>query len=162
MSNQKKVLSSGLIITAAVFLSIALLSMAWATLLHGTASAEAIVTGSVSVPSPVPTAPPPMGTVTATQTNTPGVPSPVPTAPAPPCAISFSDVQPTDWFYVPVQWIVCNHIASGYADGTFRPGANATRGQIAKMVVLASQWPLVNPAQPRFSDVPTDHPFYTI
>jgi hypothetical protein len=46
----------------------------------------------------------------------------------------FSDVPATQTFY---QWIETAYhrgIISGYADGTFQPGNNATRGQIAKIV----------------------------
>jgi hypothetical protein len=50
---------------------------------------------------------------------------------------------------------------NGYADGTFRPYNNTTRGQVSKIVALAEGWPLLNPAQPSFNDVPTTHTFYT-
>jgi hypothetical protein len=59
-----------------------------------------------------------------------------------------------------VLYLVGHGVISGYADGTFRPAANTTRGQLAKIVVLAEQWPLVTPAQAHFSDVPPDSPFY--
>ena len=50
---------------------------------------------------------------------------------------------------------------SGYADGTFRPAANVTRAQLAKMIVQARGYPLVTPATPAFSDVPVDHWAYS-
>ena len=50
---------------------------------------------------------------------------------------------------------------SGYADGTFRPMNGASRGQLCKIVVLAEGWSVLYPPMPRFSDVPTDHPFYS-
>ena len=50
---------------------------------------------------------------------------------------------------------------SGYSDGTFRPFNNTTRGQVAKIVVLAEGWTLLNPQEPTFTDVPTVHTFYT-
>jgi S-layer homology domain/Kelch motif len=73
----------------------------------------------------------------------------------------FWDVAPSDYYYTPVLYLVAHGVISGYADGTFRPGANTTRGQLAKIVVLAEQWPRVTPAAPHFSDVPPGSPFYT-
>ena len=42
----------------------------------------------------------------------------------------------------------------------FKPGNNVTRGQIAKIVVLAQGWTLLDPATPTFLDVGHDNPFY--
>jgi ribosomal protein L30/L7E len=47
----------------------------------------------------------------------------------------------------------------GYDDGTFRPGNNATRGQITKILVLAEGWTQVCSTQD-FSDVPPGSTFY--
>jgi hypothetical protein len=77
-----------------------------------------------------------------------------------PCVINFSDVHTTDYFYDPVHWLFCRGAISGYADGTFRPFANTTRGQLSKIVALAMGWDLVNPTYPTFNDVPNTHPFY--
>jgi hypothetical protein len=77
-----------------------------------------------------------------------------------PCAISFSDVQPADYFYAPVQYLYCHGAISGYADNTFRPYNNTTRGQLAKIVALAEGWPLYTPLAPTFRDVPPTDPFY--
>jgi nitrogen fixation protein len=96
-------------------------------------------------------------TVTATPATT-RTSTPVPTAT--PCAINFSDVLPTDYFYVPVRYLFCAGAISGYSDGTFRPYANTTRGQLTKIVVLAEGWTLYTPPTPTFSDVPTTHTFY--
>jgi subtilisin family serine protease len=74
---------------------------------------------------------------------------------------NFSDVSSTDWFYQYVEYVSLRGIANGYADGTFRPYANATRGQIAKMVVLGMNLPIVTPATPTFSDVPAGSAFYS-
>ena len=52
-------------------------------------------------------------------------------------------------------------IINGYAEHTFRPSGLITRGQLAKMLVLAKGWDLLNPTQPHFTDVPRDAPFYT-
>lgn len=77
------------------------------------------------------------------------------------CAFSFSDVQSTDYFYEGLRYLYCGGAVSGYSDNTFRPGSNATRGQVSKMVVLAEGWPLLNPAQPSFSDVPGGSVYFT-
>ena len=62
--------------------------------------------------------------------------------------VVFSDVPSGSTFYDYINWITCHGIASGYADGTFRPNNNATRGQISKMVSLAYQWRLDPPPAP--------------
>jgi hypothetical protein len=54
-----------------------------------------------------------------------------------PPAPSFSDVPPGSTFYPYVETAVCHGMINGYSDGTFRPGANATRGQISKIVYFA-------------------------
>jgi ribosomal protein L30/L7E len=51
------------------------------------------------------------------------------------------------------------YIISGYADGTFRPGNDVTRGQLSKIVSNAAGFNEPVSGQ-RFSDVPPDHPFY--
>jgi hypothetical protein len=47
---------------------------------------------------------------------------------------TFSDVAPESPFYAYIERMVSRGIISGYGDGTFRPNANATRGQTAKIV----------------------------
>jgi hypothetical protein len=91
-------------------------------------------------------------TGTPTVTSTP--------APPTPCTISFADVQPADYFYNAVFYLYCHQVISGYSDGTFRPYNNTTRGQLAKIVVLAQGWPLYTPPAPTFVDVPASDPFY--
>jgi hypothetical protein len=77
-----------------------------------------------------------------------------------PAQPTFSDVPATHTFYLYIETAVHNGIISGYADGTFRPENNVTRGQLAKIVVEAADWPLLNPPTPQFSDVPRNHAFY--
>jgi hypothetical protein len=77
-----------------------------------------------------------------------------------PPAPTFSDVPPADPFYQYIETAYARGIISGYADGTFRPYAYVTRGQLCKIVVLAEEWPLWSPPVPTFSDVPLDDPFY--
>jgi hypothetical protein len=85
-----------------------------------------------------------------------GTPTPSPT----PCPLTFTDVHPADYFYVPVRHLYCAGVISGYADNTFRPYNNTTRGQLCKIVALAEGWYLSTSTTPTFTDVPPTHPFY--
>ena len=99
-------------------------------------------------------------------TNTPGTTgtatptSTTPTATPTPCAITFTDVYPTDYFYDAVQYLYCHGAISGYSDNTFRPYNNVTRGQLCKIVVLAEGWDIVCPPTGTFVDVLPTSPFY--
>jgi hypothetical protein len=88
--------------------------------------------------------------------------------------VTFADVPPASPFYPYVQSAATYNIISGYACGGvnepcdaqrhpyFRPNANITRSQIAKMVTLAKRWAGVRPATATFADVPPTHPFYVM
>ena len=54
---------------------------------------------------------------------------------------TFSDVAAGNVFYRFIETAVCHSIISGYSDGTFRPTANAFRGQIVKIVYLSNTNP---------------------
>jgi hypothetical protein len=56
---------------------------------------------------------------------------------SPPATPTFSDLPKTDPFYPFVEDLVARGLISGFADGTFRPFNNVTRGQAAKLVALA-------------------------
>jgi ribosomal protein L30/L7E len=47
---------------------------------------------------------------------------------------TFTDVAPDSPFYPYIERMVGRDVIGGYADGTFRPNNNATRGQVAKIV----------------------------
>jgi len=116
-----------------------------------TATAPAATTTPV-----VPTLTPVLPTLTpGGATNTPGVA----TATATPCTITFTDVPPDHTFYEAIRCLACRGVMSGYADGTFRPGNDATRGQISKMVSNAAGYN-DPPGAPMFEDVPPTHTFY--
>jgi hypothetical protein len=66
----------------------------------------------------------------------------------------------SDYFYEGVFNLFCRGAISGYPDNAFRPGNNTTRGQLAKIEVLAKGWELLDPAVPSFSDVLSDNAFY--
>jgi hypothetical protein len=97
---------------------------------------------------------------TPTPTRTPCPSCPTPTATTTPCPMTFGDVSSADWFYEFVNCLFCRGAISGYADGTFRPGNNTTRGQLAKIVVLAFNLPINTKNGPHFTDVPLGNPFY--
>ncbi len=100
-------------------------------------------------PSPTPTSVPPSPTLTATSEAT-----------TTPCAIAFSDVQADHTFYPFIRCLACRGIISGYSDGTFQPGNNITRGQIAKMVSNAAAFS-EDPNPQIFEDVDPLNTFYT-
>jgi hypothetical protein len=103
-------------------------------------------------PAPTFTAGP---TNTATFTPAAGTPTVLP------CTINFSDVHSTDYFYAAVQYLYCHGAISGYSNGTFRPYNNTTRSQLVKIVVIAENWVIIDPANPTFTDVLRDNTFYT-
>jgi hypothetical protein len=74
--------------------------------------------------------------------------------------MTFSDVQPSDWFYDYVRCLYCRGAVSGYADGTFRPSNNTTRGQLSKIVVLGFALSINTSGGPHFTDVPIGSTFY--
>ena len=71
----------------------------------------------------------------------------------------FADVPPDHTFYSFIQCLACRGIISGYADGTFRPGENVTRGQLSKIVANAAGYDN-DPGPQIYEDVPTGHTFY--
>ncbi|HEY0069958.1 MAG TPA: NPCBM/NEW2 domain-containing protein [Chloroflexia bacterium] len=96
----------------------------------------------------------PTRTSTATSTSTPGA---SPTAIA--CEVQFPDVQAGSTFYSFVQCLACRGVLGGFEDGTFRPDAGITRGQLSKLVSNAAGYNESVSGQ-TFSDVPPDSPFY--
>jgi hypothetical protein len=88
-----------------------------------------------------------------------GTPTPTP----PPCTISFSDVHTSDYFYTPVQYLACHSVIAGYADGTFRPFNNTTRGQLAKIVEGGFNLPITTPPAggQTFEDVAPSSTFFS-
>lgn len=72
----------------------------------------------------------------------------------------FKDVQPGDIYYSYIQAAYSRRLVSGYKDGTFRPEAYVTRGQVAKIMVQAAGLQLVKPKKPTFRDVPQSADIY--
>jgi hypothetical protein len=126
-----------------------------ATPLAGTATPPPTTTpGNTPDPTPLP----PTATAEPAQSPSPaGMPQATPTV----CAVAFTDVPDTQPFYSYIHCLACGGIVGGYSDGTFRPGANVTRGQLAKFVSNAAGFtdniPLM---QQTFADVPPADPFW--
>jgi hypothetical protein len=74
--------------------------------------------------------------------------------------IHFTDVLPGSTFYNFVTCLYCRGAIGGYLDGTFRPANPATRGQMAKIMVLAFGLPLCTNCGQTFLDVPPTQTFY--
>src|SRR5207247_8687168 len=72
----------------------------------------------------------------------------------------FIDVPPSDPLYPYVETAFNHGVLSGYADGTFRPTNNVTRGQMSKMIVNAMGWTIDTTGGPHFNDVDAANPFY--
>ena len=83
----------------------------------------------------------------------------------PPTGPNFSDVLTNNPFSVAIHGMAQAGYISGYSDGTFRPEATATRGQVAKMLVeafgLATSGTSTTNKAADFSDVPSTNPYYT-
>jgi hypothetical protein len=75
------------------------------------------------------------------------------------CLTQFSDVPQANAFHSFVRCLVCREIISGYADGTFRPNNQVTRGQLSKIVANTAGFSEPHPGQ-SFEDVPVSHPFH--
>ena len=82
--------------------------------------------------------------------------------------LTFVDVAEGDWFYSYVQYLYCHNAVSGYTTNPpcgagapcFMPYNNTTRGQTAKIVVLAFNFPINTTGGPHFTDVPVGSTFY--
>jgi hypothetical protein len=90
--------------------------------------------------------------------------TPIPASPTA-CAVTFSDVPPGHTFYPYIRCLACRGLVSGYADGTFRPGNNVTRGQLSKLVsnALGEGYPIPPPCETAwqtYEDVPPNHTFW--
>ena len=72
----------------------------------------------------------------------------------------FRDVPTSHPFYHYIMTAWRDNIITGYDDGTFRPYANVTRGQIAKIAVESARMEDMSSDGPSFTDVPTNHTFY--
>jgi plastocyanin len=116
------------------------------------------MTGTITVQ---PATPCPTSTSTATRTPTslPATSTPTSEVQPTPCGITFMDVPADSTFYTWIRCLACRGIMSGYTDGTFKPGNDITRGQIAKIVSNSAGFN--EDAGPQiYEDVPAGSPFY--
>lgn len=74
-------------------------------------------------------------------------------------AFTFTDLPESHWAYYAVNILAENFILNGYLDGTFKPEANITRGEFAKIIVSATDT-LDSSAASSFSDVSEDDWYY--
>lgn len=72
----------------------------------------------------------------------------------------FTDVAITNPNYSYIETLYNRAVTSGCSTGKFCPSDYLTRGQAMVQIVRARGYALENPAVPRFSDVPTTHPYY--
>lgn len=75
------------------------------------------------------------------------------------CDARFNDVCPDHWAYAFIECLASRGILGGYADGTFRPNNNITRGQLSKVVSNSAGFN-ETPAGQTFEDVPPSNSFY--
>ncbi len=79
----------------------------------------------------------------------------------PPTQQTFTDVPPTDTFWLFIERAYAHGVISGYSDHTFRPTNNVTRGQMSKFVSNAANYnDPIPPTQQTFTDVPPTDPFW--
>lgn len=73
----------------------------------------------------------------------------------------YPDVATSNGHYRAIVWMERQDITSGYPDGTFRPQATVTRGQMAAFLYRAAGRPAYTPpARSPYPDVSTSHSFY--
>ncbi|HEX9990046.1 MAG TPA: S-layer homology domain-containing protein [Chloroflexia bacterium] len=120
-----------------------------------------------SIPTATSTAPsgatatstaPPGATATSTSVST-STPIASPTLTSVACLVEYSDVPPTNTFYSFVRCLACKGVMGGYADNTFRPNNDITRGQLSKIVSNAASFNDPVGGQ-TFKDVPSHNTFY--
>jgi hypothetical protein len=71
----------------------------------------------------------------------------------PPSTLRFSDIPASHWAYESIMLLVGKGVISGYEDGTFRPNGLVTRSELAVMMTLALDIPLLTRPVPSFVDV---------
>ena len=70
----------------------------------------------------------------------------------------FTDVPDSHWAFKFVQKMYDRDITTGYADGTYRPSQNVTRGQMAALIIKALFGDTFSyTASAHFTDVPDSH-----
>jgi len=65
-----------------------------------------------------------------------------------PSTPSFSDLDPTEWYYGYVEGAAKHGLVKGYPDGTFKPQGNITLAEVLTVIVRAKGWSEVSPPGP--------------
>jgi hypothetical protein len=79
----------------------------------------------------------------------------------PPGTPTFSDVGVGHPFRKEIEWAADEGYVTGFADSTFGPTTDVTRGSMAAILFRVAGNAFVDPATPTFSDVAKSHPFFT-
>jgi hypothetical protein len=72
----------------------------------------------------------------------------------------FTDVPNNHWAYNEIQYWTDLGVITGYQDGSFKPEQPLKRAHAAVLLAKAMKLDTSHPANPNFSDVPTDHMYY--
>ena len=72
----------------------------------------------------------------------------------------FRDVPDTSTFYEAITWMRCTQISLGYADGTYAPGQDITRGETAQLLYRFSGETHTPGTRVDFRDVATSNPAF--
>jgi hypothetical protein len=115
------------------------------------------LTRSTDFPTANPIQPNNAGSPDAFALKITGVLGPTPTPVA--CTVEFTDVPPGSTFYPYIHCLVCEGLATGYDDDTFRPNDPTSRGQLAKIVSNAAGYSEAVTGQ-TFEDVPAGSSFH--
>ena len=78
----------------------------------------------------------------------------------PPTTPTFTDVPLGHPFFLEVEWMVADELASGFADGTYRPSDPVSRQAMAAFLHRASGSEAEPPQVATFTDVATTSPFF--
>jgi len=81
-----------------------------------------------------------------------------------PTSPTFADVPPSSPFYGYIETLYHAGVISGFGCNptcSFAPNSTASRGQIAKIVVISAAVPAFTPTSPTFADVPSNGTFYS-
>ncbi|MGW9549989.1 esterase-like activity of phytase family protein [Citricoccus zhacaiensis] len=77
-------------------------------------------------------------------------------------AEDFSDNAPGSVYYAPVRWMQEAEVTNGYADGTYRKGADISRGEsVAFLQRYLAPGYSTDSSEPVFPDVPANHIHFT-
>ena len=66
----------------------------------------------------------------------------------------YNDVPMDHPDFLPIEYLSDQGVVTGYGDGSFRPDQAITRAQFIKTLGTALHWGLIEPQEPRFTDVP--------